>query len=156
MHPKKMIGGLTAIALAVTGCGATSSSSSSTGARPSAQTAAQIRIYRVRLSGAAERPPGARNATGEAVIALHGSRELCWRFAHLRGFTGATQARIHVGVAGTSGTVLVALSSGPRLHHRGCLAVVPRQVRAIERNPPGYYVNILSSRNPTGAVRAQL
>ena len=156
MRPKTMIGGLTVIALAVTGCGASSSSPSSAVARPRAHTAGQSHVYRVRLTGAAERPPGARNATGEAVIALHGSRELCWRFAHLHGFTGATQARIHVGAAGTSGNVFVALSSGPRLHHRGCVAVMSRVVRAIEQNPPGYYVNIRSSHYPSGAVRAQL
>jgi CHRD domain len=158
-----LIGSLTIIALAIVGCGGSSSNSSSTAAA-SSSTAARSRVHRaapshvyhVKLTGSAERPPGAPSGIGDAVIALHGSRELCWRFAHLRGFTGATQAHIHVGRVGESGNVFVALSTGPRLRHRGCVAVAASAIKAIESNPHGYYVNIQSRRYPAGAVRAQL
>ena len=45
---------------------------------------------------------------------------------------------------------------GPRLRHRGCVAVPASAIKAIESNPHGYYVNIQSRRYPAGAVRAQL
>ena len=155
MDRRPLIASLTVIALAVTGCGA-SSSSSSTATHRSVAPLRPSHIYRVRLTGAGQKPPGAARAGGEAVIALHGARELCWRFAHLHGFTGATQAQIHVDAAGNSGNVFVALSTGPRLHHRGCVAVVPSVTKAIATNPHGYYVDIQSSQYPSGAVRARL
>ena len=156
MHPKPLIASLAVIGLAVTGCGASSSSSSSTAASRRSDRSAPSHIYRLRLTSAAERPPRAPNAIGDAVIALHGDRKLCWRFSHLRGFSGATQAAIHVGSAGKSGNVLVALSTGPRLHHRGCVGVGASVVEAIASNPQRYYVNIQSVRYAGGAVRAQL
>ena len=156
MHPKPLIVSLTVIALAVTGCGSSSSSSSSTATSTRLDPPAPSSIYRVKLTGAAERPPGAANGSGDAVIAMHGARELCWRFAHLHGFTSATQAHIHVGAAAKSGSLFAALSTGPRLHHRGCVATGANVVKAIEKHPSGYYVSIESLRYPRGAVRAQL
>ena len=86
------------------------------------------------------------------MIALHGARELCWRFAHLHGFASATQAQIRVGAAGKSGNVFVALSTGPRLHHRGCVAIGATVIKGIEKHPSGYHVSIESVRYPRGAV----
>ena len=74
----------------------------------------------------------------------------------LRGFLDATVAHIHSGTTGRSGPVLVVLSSGPKLHHRGCLAISPTVSRAIWKQPSTYYVNVHSLRYPGGAVRAQL
>ncbi len=157
MNPKRLSAGLAVVALVATGCGSSgSSSSTSTAGSLRLRTHAPSHIYRVKLTGTAERPPGAPSAVGDAVIALHGSRKLCWRFSHLHGFTGATQAHIHVGAAGQSGTVFVPLSKGPHLHHQGCVAVGTNVAKAIEVNPHGYYVDIQSSQYPAGAVRAQL
>jgi hypothetical protein len=110
----------------------------------------------LKLTGAAETPPGAPKGTGGAVIAFHGATKVCWRFAHLGGFTGATAAHIHVGAAGKSGNVVVPLSTGPKFVHKGCVRAKAALVKAIEKDPHGYYVNIHSTKYPGGAVRSQL
>lgn len=146
-----------AIGLAACGSGSSRSASSSKTSPSAANSAGSLRIYRVGLTGAtAEAPAGAPQGTGAAVIAFHGSSRVCWRFAHLHGFINATVAHIHAGAQGKSGKVVVSLSTGPRLHHEGCVPVSPVVVKAIEGHPSGYYVNIHSKQYPNGAVRAQL
>ena len=115
-----------------------------------------IRIYRLVLAGKAETPRGAPNGTGAAVIAFHGDSTVCWRFAHLHGFTKPTFAHLHIGAQGKSGKIVVPLSTAPALHHHGCTSVSASLVKAIKRDPSGYYVNIHSAKYPAGAVRAQL
>lgn len=148
-------------ALALAGCGSSSSSSShspGSGGSSSGKPKSGVRghIYRVTLSGKAETPPGPPGAGGAAVIALHSSLKACWRFSHLHGFSDATFAHIHRGAAGTSGPVVIPLSTAARLHHKGCVRTTAATIKAIERNPAGYYVNIHSKQYPAGAVRAQL
>jgi hypothetical protein len=143
--------------LALAACGS-SGSSSTTQASKAAGAAIKgpVKIYRVKLSGAAERTGGAAAGTGEAVIAFHGTSVVCWRFAHLHGFTGATSARIYKAPAAKSGKPTVSLSRGHRLHHEGCVSASPSVISVIERAPQDYYVNIHSAQYPAGAVRAQL
>ncbi len=114
------------------------------------------RLYTVTLSGHGETPAGAAQGRGVAIVAFHGTSLVCWRFAHLHGFTVATGASIASGARGQAGKTVVALSGGPRLHHQGCAALSPSLTRAIWSHPGGYYVNILSAQYPRGAVRAQL
>ena len=115
------------------------------------------RIYRVSLSGAAELSPGPAHGTGAAIIPFHADSTVCWRFAHLHGFTDATNAGIQsVGAHGQSGISVGALSTGPRLHHRGCARVSPALSKKIWTEPGHYNVNIESKQYPQGAVRAQL
>lgn len=163
MRWKPLVGSLAVLALGVAGCGSSSSpSTSSSPSRPptsgskAAKGALPVRIYRLGLTGQADTSPGARTGSGVAVIAVHGSSLLCWRFAHLHGFIDATAAHIQIGTNGKSGSVVAPLSTGPRLHHQGCVPVNGALVNAIERNPHGYYVSINSTRYPNGAVRAQL
>lgn len=140
--------------LCVVACG--SSGSGAHGTFSSVSHTRPTQIYRVSLSGEAQKPPGAPLGRGYAIIALHGDSVVCWRFAHLHGFTDATEAHIHAGRKGQSGAVVLPLSTWPRLHHQGCVSVSPRMVKAIMSKPSGYYVTIQSARYPTGAVRAQL
>jgi CHRD domain len=144
----------TAVVLAVAACGSSSSTSSSGSGKKHAH--APIRIYRPKLTGSAETPPGAPRGGGEAVIALHGSSKVCWRFVRLKGFTGATFAHIHRAPSGKAGNIVVPLSTGTKLHHKGCVSAAGAVIRAIEKDPAGYYVNIHSRKYPGGAVRAQL
>lgn len=145
---------LAALDLGLAACGGSSSSGHNSSAH--ARTGVRGHIYRVTLSGAAEKPPGAPQGTGAAVIALHANLTICWRFSHLHGFTDPTSSHIHRGAAGASGPIVVSLSTGPRLHHRGCVPTTAATIKAIERDPSGYYVNIHSKQYPDGAVRAQL
>jgi CHRD domain len=157
MRLKLFVQSLAVLMLGVAACGSSSNSSSSSKAgSPTAKRAGPVRIYRVALAGTAETPRGAPAGTGAAVISIHGSSLVCWRFAHLHGFTNATVAHIHLGAARKSGKVIVPLSTGPRLHHRGCVRVRTAVAKAIENSPRDYYVNIHSTPYPGGAVRGQL
>lgn len=140
---------LIAVTLSVAACGGSS-------ATPSAPSSRPTTLYTVSMTGAAETPKGAPHGRGVAIIAFHGASTVCFRFSHLHGFLDATVAYIHSGTTGHSGPVLVALSSGPKLHHRGCLAISPTVSRAIWKQPSAYYVNVHSLQYPGGAVRAQL
>jgi hypothetical protein len=154
MNTLRCVGALAGTALVLAGCG-----SSSSGARGSASSASHTpatAIYRAPLSGAAEAASGAAQGRGDAIIAFHGDSLICWRFAHLHGFSGATGAAIHSGVKGRSGQVAIALSTGPRLRHQGCVRLSPTVSKAIISDPSGYYVSITSAQYPAGAVRAQL
>jgi hypothetical protein len=113
-------------------------------------------VYRLRLSGSGEVPSGAPHGNGEAIIAFHGDSIVCWRFAHLHGFTDATGARISVGTKGHAGNVVVGLSLGPGFRHRGCVSITPELSRMISTEPSHYYLDISSGQYPAGAVRAQL
>lgn len=137
--------------LLVSGCGGSSASSTTAKRRHRG-----VHTYRVKLSGTAETPHGAPRGKGRAVIALHGSSKVCWRFTRLAGFTSATVAHIHRGAPGAAGAVVVPLSTAAKLHHRGCVTAPAAVIKAIEQNPAGYYVNIHSKQYPGGAVRAQL
>lgn len=158
---KQVVPALAVLALNLAACGSGGSSTTSGSARPAsgvslASRSRPTRLYRVRLSGTAETPPGAPHGTGAAIIAFHGHSMVCWRFAHLHGFTNATLAHIHIGTKGRSGNVVVALSTGPRLHHQGCVSISPVMSKKLRSEPSRYYVNIDSIQYPGGAVRAQL
>ena len=145
---------LAVTALCVVACG--SSGSGAHGTFSSVSHTRPTEIYRVSLSGKTQKQAGAPLGRGYAIIALHGDSVVCWRFAHLHGFTNATDAHIHAGRKGQSGAVVLPLSTGPRLHHQGCVSASPTMVKAIMSKPSGYYVTIQSARYPTGAVPAQL
>ena len=160
MSSLRVVSTLIAVALGLTACGAGGSSTTgharTTSGRLGASGSRPTRVYRVHLSGAAELSPGPRRGTGAAIIAFHGGSTVCWRFAHLHGFTDATIARIRGGAHGQSGGSVVALGAGPRLHHQGCAGVSPAVSKKIWADPGRYNVNIESKQYPRGAVRAQL
>lgn len=154
-----MLPALAIIAVGVAGCGSSNSSARSSApssGRSTSGASVPLHVYRVTLTGKAETADGAANGSGDAVIAIHSGSVVCWRFAHLHGFVNATVAHIHAGRPRKPGNIVVALSTGPHLHHRGCVQARATVVKAIERNPAAYYVNIHSGQYPAGAVRGQL
>ncbi len=109
------------------------------------------------LSGRAEPSGGAVHGAGVAVIALHdAAQEICWRFAHLHGFTAATHAEIRHGGERVSRPIVLGLSGGSRLHHQGCARIDPSLMAAIARQPDRFYVNIDAAGFPSGAVGGRL
>jgi hypothetical protein len=111
----------------------------------------------LKLAGSAEVPKGAPKGSGSAVVTFHGKTlQVCWRFSHLHGFTGATFAHIHKGGKGASGPIVVPLSTGKTFLHKGCVKSSATLIKAMEKDPHGYYVNIHSKKYPGGAVRSQL
>jgi hypothetical protein len=128
-------------------CGGSGSSTVSTTLHA---RSAPSHIYRVTLtpeSSTAKRS----GASGDAVIALHDSADqLCWRFAHLHGFTGARSASILA-----SGTV-IHLSTSTKLHHQGCRRLTAGVLAAIAQHPGRYTVMIPTAADPKGAISARL
>jgi CHRD domain len=160
MRSKVIVPAMGAVALSLAGCGSSGTGKTNRsgvkGSSAYASASPPTRIYRISLNGKAEVPPGAPTGRSAAIIAFHGDSIVCWRFAHLHGFTSATFAHIHSGSQWQSGHIVVTLSTGPRLHHQGCVTVSPALTKAIWSAPSRYYVNIHSTRYPGGAVRGQL
>jgi hypothetical protein len=137
---------LTAAGMTLAGCGGSSSPAPT---RPT-------KLYTARMTGHAARPATSSSAAGTAIIAFHGSSKVCWRFAHLHGFVNATGAEIGKGPAGHRGTTVLTLSTPPKLHHRGCLAISSTLSTQIWADPGAFYVTVDSAQHPKGAIRAQL
>jgi len=151
MHITKSVVGFGLASVGVAGfLAACGGSGSSTVSAAHQVRSAPSHIYRVTLTpqGTVARRSG---ATGDAVIALHdGAGQLCWRFAHLHGFTAARSAAIL-----TPGTV-IHLSRSARLHHQGCRRLTATALAAIARSPRRYTVTIPTAADPRGAVSARL
>lgn len=158
MRPKPAVAAVAVFVTGLAGCGGSGSGTGGAANRPAVPGAGSrpTEIYRVRLNGATEPPRGAASAGGAAIIAFHGDSRICWRFAHLHGFTDATSAHILFATGGRMGRVVVALSTGPRLRHQGCAPVSPALSRRIWARPNRYYVSIESKQYPHGAAQAQL
>jgi CHRD domain len=154
MPSKTLVAVLAVNTLGIAACG--SSGSASSGSASSAASGRPTAIYRVPLSGRTEPVAGATQGRGDAIVAFHGDSVLCWRFAHLHGFTAAANGELHAGAPGHAGRLLMTFLAGPRLHHQGCVSVSPALSKAVMKDPSGYYLNIPSARYPAGAVRAQL
>ena len=150
--------GAVALSLAACGSGATGTAhgTSVRGRLASVSASRPTRIYTIPLSGKAEAPLGPAAGRGVAIIAFHGDSIVCWRFAHLHGFTSATFANIRSAIRGRAGAIVAPLSTGRRLYHQGCVSLSPVLTKAIWSTPSRYYVNIDSSQYPHGAVLGQL
>jgi hypothetical protein len=106
------------------------------------------------LAGKSETPKGPAKGKGTANITITGTK-VCWKFSGISGIDKVTASHIHAGKAGKSGNVVVAFFAGP-LKKAGCVAAPSATVKAIEKNPSAYYVNIHTVKYPAGAIRGQL
>jgi hypothetical protein len=106
------------------------------------------------LTGKSEIPKAASKGKGTVNLTMTSSK-VCWKFTKVGGFDKPVVAHIHKGTATTAnGPVVVPL--GDRYAAKGCTTSTSAIVRAIVKNPKGYYVNIHSTKYPNGAVRGQL
>ena len=98
---------------------------------------------------------GPANAKGTFSATIKGGR-LCYAMS----FSGLTQpiaAHIHKGTSTQNGNIKLDLL--PKFKHSkasGCLAIKASLVRAIKKNPKGYYVNVHTQKFQLGAIRGQL
>ena len=106
------------------------------------------------LLGKSEVPNGAPSGKGSATITITGTK-VCWKFTGVKGIDKVTASHIHIGKAGTSGNVVVAFFAGS-LKTTGCVASTSATVKAIEKNPAAFYVNVHTVKYPAGAIRGQL
>lgn len=125
------------------------------------------------LTGDAEVPgPGHPEARGTVELRLNpGQQEVCFMIR----FEGIdpddpddliTAGHIHVGSEDVAGPVVVNFALGAdgpipvddegRGSVSGCVSASRDLIRAIIRNPDGYYVNLHSPNFPPGAIRGQL
>jgi hypothetical protein len=115
------------------------------------------------LTGAAEVPgPGDPDATGQADLRLNqGKQRVCFDISWA-GIDGTVFAgHIHVAPPGVPGPIVVTLFTGSFAGTdavSGCVENVDRSlIKAIRKDPSGYYVNLHSAPDfPNGAVRGQL
>lgn len=157
MYGRRILLALAAAALtpAVAACG--SGSGGGSGAPHHSAIGKPLRVFHVQLSGRqAVQPKGAPAGTGAAVIALHHRAVVCFRFAHLHGFTEPTAAALHQAPAGKRGPIVLVLSRGSVLRHHGCVRAHRALGAALERGGAGYYLEIDSRQYPKGAVRGTL
>jgi hypothetical protein len=134
--------------------------------------AAGGRTFNLALSSAEEVPVPTDEATGTAWLQINpGQREVCFEisWAGVTDAAGAAAtvlaAHIHVGPVGEAGPVVVPLFTTPQMSDEngdgstaGCVTsdLTARELAQILAHPSAYYVNVHSSANPAGAIRAQL
>jgi hypothetical protein len=109
------------------------------------------------LSGGSEVPgPGDWDGFGFARVTIDlATGELCYRLSVAR-VDDISASHIHIGAAGEAGPVVVPLDPPVSGLSSGCTPVGSELAAAIVSNPAGYYVNVHSAENPSGAVRGQL
>lgn len=122
-----------------------------------AATAAAAQTMTASMNGSREVPKGDRDGRATARITTDARRgRVCYRISLKNvGVVGA--GHIHKGAAGKAGPIVVAFFAKPTRRPNGCATGVSKSlIRAIERNPRQYYVNVHNKRYPAGAVRGQL
>jgi len=124
-----------------------------------APTRAGGRPLSASLTGAAEIPgPGDSNGTGTATFRLNpGQGKVCFVLTAANITLPATLAHIHLGAAGSAGDPVVTLVAPDATGtSSGCVSASSATIKAILKNPSGYYANIHTSDFPAGAIRGQL
>ena len=105
------------------------------------------------LSGKSELPKAAPE--GQGVRQHHHHRQQgVLEVRSIGGIDKPIVSHIHKGTSTVSGPVVVPL--GGKYAASGCIASTSATVKAIEKNPKGYYVNMHTAKYPNGAIRGQL
>ena len=118
-------------------------------------TAAATTTLHATMSGKAE-VPKAGAGTGTARITLDQSKgQICYRIT-LKGVGTAMAGHIHKGGKTVAGPVFVPLFAKATKQPKGCVTAKKSAIKAILKNPSGYYVNVHTAKYPAGAARGQL
>ena len=115
------------------------------------------RAFEIALNGEAESPTGDPVATGTSTVRLRaGQGQVCFQLA-VDNLPPAVAAHIHQAAAGSSGNVVVPLTT-PNAAGKssGCTTAARKLVAAILAAPASFYVNVHTSEFPAGAIRGQL
>jgi hypothetical protein len=112
---------------------------------------------RATMSGDKEVPKGDPDGTGTARITTsQAKRRVCYDIK-LSNVGSVSAGHIHRGAAGVAGDIVVPLFDTATERPKGCTTGVKKSViRAIEKNPGRYYVNVHNAAYPGGATRGQL
>ena len=111
----------------------------------------------IALSGSAEVPgPGDPDGTGQLQLTLNpGKNEVCYELK-VDQIETPTAAHIHAGIAGKSGPPVLTLTVAGKALANDCATLDAEIIKAILKDPSGYYVNVHNAEYPDGAVRGQL
>ncbi len=111
------------------------------------------------LTGKQEVPKGKGDpdATGLALLQLHGNGKLCY-VIRVRGVDGTVDAaHLHAGRPGKNGPVSAALTPPTWAGSVAtCTQLSGKLARRLRDDPGRYYLNVHSSAHPDGALRGQL
>jgi hypothetical protein len=115
------------------------------------------RSFTVALAGEGESPAGDPVATGTATFHIRaGQGQVCYQLA-AKNLAQSVGAHIHSGAAGTSGPVVVPLTTPNAAGtSSGCAPAARTLVAGILAQPAGFYVNVHTDEFPAGAIRGQL
>jgi hypothetical protein len=113
--------------------------------------------FDVTLTGEAESPAGDPVGNGTATIRLRlGQAQACFKLA-VKNLPAAVAAHIHSGAAGSSGPVVIPLTTpGSDGTSSGCATTTRALVASILKSPGNFYVNVHTAEFPGGAIRGQL
>ena len=141
-----MAGALGAVALAAAGAVAT------VGAGASAPTSVEATLT---AKKEVPKPTGSPKGTGHFTGTINAKRVLRWKLT-FRGLTSAPAgAHIHIAKRGKTGPVAIALCGTVcRSPVTGRATLTAAQAKAIRTG--GAYVNVHTTKNPSGEIRGQL
>ncbi|HYY77750.1 MAG TPA: CHRD domain-containing protein [Actinomycetes bacterium] len=132
-------------------------SGSSSGSSSSSGGSGAWTYFIARLTGGVEVPKGDPKGSGTASIRVRGT-QVCYD-VHWTGID-AMASHIHKAAAGTAGAIVVPFFAQETpltvTKKSGCTTADASLVKAIIKNPTGYYVNVHSPEFPKGAIRGQL
>lgn len=110
----------------------------------------------VKLDGKQEVPAGSPTGSGTARISLDATKgQVCFslKWSNIQ---DPTASHIHKGAKGKAGPVVVPLFGNPPALHSGCVKAKKSLIKAIQKKPAAYYVNVHTMDFAGGAIRAQL
>ena len=97
---------------------------------------------------------GQPGASGTTTMRLNpGQEEICFETTATGLTSPTTGAHIHRAPAGIAGPIVVPLNAHVGA---GCVFAPRELIKAIMKNPAGYYVNVHTTGRPGGAIRGQL
>ncbi len=110
-------------------------------------------IFSLTLKGTTE-----PNASGTAGLRLRKDTGMvCYRLRVAGVTLPTTGSHIHRGAAGSNGPVVVAFTApGSTGSSTGCATSTAALIDEIAASPAGFYVNVHTTQNPSGAIRSQL
>jgi hypothetical protein len=118
--------------------------------------AAAKSTLRASMNGNAEVPRGDTNGKGTARITTDSAKgRVCYSIT-LSKVGSVAMGHIHKGARGKAGPVSILLVDRPTTRPKGCVSADKALIRAVERHPSRYYVNVHNAKFPAGAVRGQL
>jgi CHRD domain len=110
----------------------------------------------VHMTGSQEVPKGSPTGSGTFRFQLIPSvGQVCFSLTWSKIDTPVA-SHIHKGAKGEAGSIIIALFATSPVGHSGCRNASKSLIKAIQKKPSAYYVNVHTKKYPGGAIRAQL